>query len=141
MIEIQNNGPLILRTNYWQSSYARAGAVFLSCNAGAWRLLVPPKIAADLLQETRAATEVIFSRGPWPEKGRAEALEVMFEDSTDAPYTLHVGQEQWDVLLKPEEEGAPLRALIYTAGGLQRELPARYRRVPSIPCMQPWVTH
>lgn len=98
MITITNNGPLIKRTNYWNSQYAKWGAIYLSLNAGAWRILVPPAQAAAMLAEMRTGKEVIFSRGPWPEQNRADALEVMFDDGSDGPFALHIGQEQWDVL-------------------------------------------
>lgn len=141
MIQIANDGPLLKSTSYWQSAYARRGAVFLSMNAGAWRILVPPALAASALPEMRTGKEVIFSRGPWEAMGRAEAIEVMFEDGSDTPYALHVGQEQWDRLPLDEDQGHPIRALVYTAGGLQLELPGRYRRVAELPCMLSWAEH
>ncbi len=36
-IEISNDGQKITATNYWQSDYARAGALYISVNAGAVR--------------------------------------------------------------------------------------------------------
>jgi len=45
MITIANDGPDIASTNYWATDHARAGIVYLSGNAGAWRLLMPPAAA------------------------------------------------------------------------------------------------
>jgi hypothetical protein len=34
-LEIHNDGPAIVSSNYWDTELAKAGAVFLSVNAGA----------------------------------------------------------------------------------------------------------
>jgi hypothetical protein len=39
-MRIENDGPSIVATDYWTSDHGKAGAVFLSINAGAFRLLV-----------------------------------------------------------------------------------------------------
>ena len=41
MIMIGNDGPLIARTNYFETELAKNGYFYLSWNAGAARLLVP----------------------------------------------------------------------------------------------------
>src|SRR5574337_2166358 len=77
-----NRGQEIRETNYWDSIPARAGYFYLSWNAGAGRLLVPD-FHRDLLAEMNSAKYVIVSRGPWPEQGGREGLEVLFEDGSD----------------------------------------------------------
>ena len=41
LLQIENHGPLVVATNYFRTDLARAGALYLSVNAGAFRLLVP----------------------------------------------------------------------------------------------------
>jgi hypothetical protein len=41
-IYVNNKEQQIIETNYFESEYARIGAMFISINAGAFRLLVPP---------------------------------------------------------------------------------------------------
>lgn len=41
MITVQNDGPDIASTNYWESAHAARGLCYLSGNAGALRLLAP----------------------------------------------------------------------------------------------------
>jgi hypothetical protein len=41
-LEIHNDGPEIVRTNYWRSDASLTGALLLSVNHGTLRLLVPP---------------------------------------------------------------------------------------------------
>ena len=41
MLKIENNGPEIISPNYWDSDYAKKGYVYLSVNAGAFRLRGP----------------------------------------------------------------------------------------------------
>lgn len=93
VLHIENDGSEIRATNYFASEYARRGALYLSINAGAFRLLVPPA-HESAVAEFRTAQEVIVSRGAWPAEGRQDALEILFDDHTDNPFSLHFGPEQ-----------------------------------------------
>lgn len=54
MITVSNNdGPEIVTANYWQSEYARAGNLYISCNAGCVRVLVPP-VHRGMVDECRS---------------------------------------------------------------------------------------
>lgn len=141
-LKIENNGPDIIASNYWQSEYARAGKLIVSCNAGAIRLLIPPQMR-PALNAMRSAVYVIISRGPWPEVGAAEAVEILFEDHTDSPWTAHLTPESffnglpsqppagkaWRVSVWDYKKGKPEKAI---------DLPCRWRRVASLPCLRPW---
>lgn len=137
-LAIQNRGQAITDTNYWDSEYAQAGVLFLSWNAGAARLLIPDS-QKPMLREMKGAREVIISRGPWPEMGKDEAFELMWEDGSDAPFAVHMGVEQTDRLLPEGDQGGGIVLAVWTRGGLKKRWPARYRKVERIPCMQPWV--
>ena len=64
MIQIENNGPEISSTNYFDSEHAQKGYFFLSTNAGCVRLLVPDIRRSDIA-EFKTAKYVVLSRGPW----------------------------------------------------------------------------
>jgi hypothetical protein len=138
MLVIENDGSEIVSTNYWDTEYARKGQLYVSVNAGAFRLLLPPALE-PALTDMRTAREVIVSRGPWPGK-KPDAFELLFEDGSDAPYTLHFGAEQIDRAPAKIDEGRDgLLCTVWTAGLVKAlTLPAAYRRVAKIPCLQPF---
>jgi hypothetical protein len=102
VLTIENDGQDIRATNYFEGEYARRGAFYLTVNAGAFRLLVPP-VHESVVGEFRTAREVIVSRGPWPAEGHRDALEILFDDHTDRPFSLHFGAEQIDRFPRAED--------------------------------------
>ncbi len=137
IITISNNGPAIADTNFWDSKLAQRGYFFLSWNAGAGRLLTPDS-RRGLISEFRTAKYIILSRGPWPEQGRLDGLELLFEDGTDSPFCLHLSIEQTDRLLSDKEQGHDFSLAVWTRTGEEMRLPCKYRRVNTIPCLEPW---
>ncbi|PUV27915.1 MULTISPECIES: hypothetical protein [Cronobacter] len=137
MISVVNEGQAIKHTDYWQSEQARAGYLFLSWNAGAARLLVPDAAEA-LLKEMRGAQYVIISKGELD--GRA-ALELLFEDGSDAPFVVHMLLEQSDRLLPEDEQGGDFVVTVWTRAGSQLRYPGKYRVVGSLPDLSPWQAH
>lgn len=140
MFLISNRGQAIVDTNYWDSEHARAGLFYLSWNAGAGRLLVPDSQKA-VLRELVGAREVIVSRGPWADQGGREALELLWEDGSDAPFAIHLVTEQTDRLVPAEQQGGGFAVAAWTRGGLKARWPGRYRVVSSLPFLQPWSAH
>lgn len=141
-IELQNNGQEIISTNYFDTTHAQRGYFYLSSNAGAFRLLVPDG-QIPVIEECKTATEVIISRGPWPEQGRQDAIEILFEDRSDSPYAIHLSSEQVDRLPLDQDQdirGQPprWRFAAWARAGKALELPCRYRRVKEIPCLRKW---
>jgi hypothetical protein len=138
LFQIQNAGPEITATNYFELPHAAAGKVLVSCNAGAFRVLVPDS-AAGYIEEMRTGLVVIVSRGPWPAEGRDDAFELLFDDHTPSPFALHLSPESFDRLPARGDEGRSFVLSVWTRGPVkQLERPCRYRRVPSIPCLKPW---
>lgn len=137
MIEIVNDGPRIISTTYWQTDHARRGLFYVSVNAGAFRLLAPEIQAAEVPDMCRGAQYVVVTRGRFA--GR-DALEIVFEDGSRTPYSLHVDARQVDRLPAASDEGrTDLRFLVYVQpDALACELPARYRRVDRLPHLKPW---
>lgn len=140
LFTIENNGPEILATNYWQSEHAARGYLYLSINAGAFRLLVPPAQEVTI-SEMLTGREAIISRGPWADQGGREALEILFEDLTDAPYSVCILAEQCDRLPADSDRNrTDLLLSIWTTAGKAGEMPARYRKVKRVPWLKPWRT-
>jgi hypothetical protein len=139
LITIENNGPEIVSSNYWTSEYSAKGYVYLSINASAFRLLIPDNMKID---GTLLAKEVIVSRGTWPDQGRADALELLFEDYSDSPFCLHIGTEQVDRMPADTDRNKSFIFSVWTFAGKILEVPARYRIVKKIPYLKPWkVSH
>lgn len=141
IVTVENHGPLVVASSYWGSDVERAGKLWCTCNAGAIRILVPRSHRA-MIQEWRSADYAILSRGPWPEAGRSDGVEILWEDHTDSPFALHLGPEsfdllpaepppdrQWIISVWDDKKGRPHKAL---------ERPCHWRRVPRIPWMKPW---
>lgn len=141
MLYIENKGQAILSTTYWDSPLAGAGMVFLSWNAGAARILIPDSQKA-FVREMRSAKEVIVSRGQWTtEQGPRDALELLFEDGTEAPFAIHIVAEQTDRMIPEHQQGGGFVVAAWTRGGMKQRWPGRYRVVESIPCLDPWSDH
>jgi hypothetical protein len=141
---IQSAGQKLQDTNYFESEWAQLGAIFVSINAGAIRLLIPPALTR-VIDEMSSAREVVFTRGAVSDqkkfgRGRRLALEIMFEDGSKAPLMMVIGVDQVDRFpaagLPPRDD---LRCLVYTRGpALALDLPARYRERRTLPCLEPW---
>jgi hypothetical protein len=138
ILQIQNNDQLILASNYWNSDYARAGKVYLSVNAGAFRLLLPDLFTSELA-DMRTALEVIISRRLWPAQRCSDAIELLFDDWTDNPYAPHIGTEQIDRLPLDRDTGREVVCTVWTRGPkLEIMLPAHNRRSAKLPDRRPW---
>ena len=144
IITVENHGPLLLRSNYWESELARAGKLFVSVNAGAIRVLWPPQLYEDLAY-MRTASECVLSRGPWPKQREADGIEIMFDDGSDAPYALHLTPASFDMLPAEPEPGREWVLSVWTAKdgrphkALERK--CHWRRVDRLPCLRPWSDH
>lgn len=135
IITFENEGQEIRATSYWTSEYFRRGVVYLSTNAGAFRLLVPPQMS---IEDMVAADEVIVSRGAWPAAGKRDALELLFEDYSDNPFCIHIGPEQIDRMPSDSDRHKTFVFALWAQAGKVKELPARYRKVKRIPYLKPW---
>lgn len=141
-IRIDNDGPLIVSTNYWETDLATAGNVYLSLNAGSFRLLIPPGVEPSLA-DMRTGKLVVFSRGPWPSQRLDDAIEVLFDDDTDDPFAFHLSLTSCDRVPLDSDAAKEWRFTAWTQprrGVVHQALerPARYRRVASLPYLKPW---
>lgn len=134
-ITIENDSQKIKSTNYWNLPPARSGFLFLSANAGALRLLVPPAKEQDIDDMIRGVEMVIVTSGVW--QGR-RALEVLFEDKSDNPYAVHLCTEQTDCSFSGQGRRTGTPFLIYTEAGLVAEMISNYRPGKNLPHLKPW---
>lgn len=140
IIETTNHGPLVVSSTYWGSEYDRAGKLYCSVNAGAIRVLLPGSLRR-LIDECRGAEYAILSRGPWPEQGLADAVEILWEDHSDSPFALHLSPESFDLLPAEPDPGQEWVIHLWDLKkgrphlALQRR--CHWRRVPRIPWLKP----
>ena len=141
LLTVENNGQEITRTNYWNSKNALSGGFrYLSCNAGAARLLVPDSQIA-VVDEMRASKHVILSRGPWVPEDGCDATEILFEEDADNHFAVTVPAHQTDGSLLENHQGGGIVCVVWTRAGKQLQLHAYYREVESLPCYQSWAVH
>lgn len=138
ILQIENDGPAIRTTNYWGSEADRVGAMHLSPNAGAFRLLLPSGWESAIA-EMETATVVVVSRGPM--QGR-DAIELLFDDGTADPFAVHLGAGQCTPLPVAADAGRQFVLTVWTnrRGKPHQSLsrPAWYRIVPRLPWLKPW---
>jgi hypothetical protein len=56
VLTFENDGPLIVASNYWESEIAAAGKLYLTMNAGCFRLLVP-QIQRAIISDMRPGSK------------------------------------------------------------------------------------
>lgn len=141
---ITNNGPAIIATNYWTTAAARAGKFYLSTNAGTFRLLVPAQ-HAGAVRDMRTATLCVVSRGPMMlgEHAVIDALEILFDDGTTDPFSMHLSPGQIDRMPLDIDSAHAWILTVWThlvgeRGRQVLERACRYRRVRRLPDLRPW---
>jgi hypothetical protein len=145
IIETRNNGPLIVSSTYWGSDMEKMGLLYLSINAGAFRLLLPAG-REDLVEEMRTGKTIVISRGPWADPvGRGnDSLEILFDDGTKTPFSIHLGAPQADRLPADSDAGRECILSVWMAPGGVPEMVFQskcwYRLAPRIPFLQPLQT-
>ena len=131
-IEILNNGSNIVKTNFFNSEYAKNGNFFLSTNEDCVRLLVPGSEAKTVKGYCKDTEYIILSRGPWPKRNLEDGIEVLFEKHARQNPVIYVCAKDCDGL--PGEPGVWLFT-IWTRYGKQFECPLFVRNVSKIPCL------
>lgn len=119
MITIENDGQDIASTNYWSLEHAHRGLLYLSANAGAWRLLVP-KGAEHHLPEIRTGKTAIIEPSIHM---LGQCWDVVFEDGSDSPFSLAIDKRQTD---RAMQDGDCVLA-VWTEAGKVLELPCQIK--------------
>ncbi len=101
LITIKNDGNAIREINFWVSSHARKELMYLSGNAGAWRLLVPDICQIHLSEmATGKYAEMELST-----HAGVPAVTIWFEDGTRTPYRLLLDLRSVDRKITPLKAG------------------------------------
>jgi hypothetical protein len=137
MLIISNKGQAIAETNFWSSDMALRGYCYLTWNAGAARLLLPPSQEGNL-KDMKSSKQVVITRGYMPEFDLTDALEIMFDDRSDSPFCLFICREQTDYIPKTIDYGRDFWLTVWTKRGQQLRLPAVSRPALALPCLEPW---
>ena len=142
-ITTRNCGKEIRKTNYFETEMAQHGYVFCSTNEKTFRLLLPRLISRKVIKETKGAEYVIVTRGIF--RGHY-ALEILFEDHTDEPFQLTLGDTSLDRIPPPSDSGrTDLECFLYVKGHDRNpkrvaQFPARFRMSPTgrLPYLKRW---
>ena len=139
ILSFENDGPTIVRTNFWDTVLAKKGGMYVYPNARSVRLLVPAHHVEEVRHGINGSYEVIVTRDLGPQGHCPYAMELLFEDGSAAPFSLHVGIQQSQSVPPPEESGrTDLRCIVYgPCLEVLADLPAKSRVAP-LPCLAPW---
>lgn len=132
MLFFGNNHGDITETNYFDTESASRGFMYLSWNASVARLLVPNS-QLHTIKEMRTGKYCVISRG---KLAGADALEIMFEDGSKAPFAICIETGQTDRLIT--DDNKPFTVAAWTRSGKVAEWNGKYRVVAKLPCLQPW---
>lgn len=134
-IHVSNAGAEITGTNYFESERARSGWFYVSWNASTARILIPD-CCHEIVNEMRTGRICVISSGIF--EGR-DALELMFDDDSDAPYALHTSMGHVD--RKVRDDNTDFKVAAWTRQGKVGEWEGKYRVVRELPHMAPWTNH
>jgi hypothetical protein len=135
VLMIVNAGQAIQETNYFDSEMARRGFFYVTWNAGAIRLLIPD-CAESVIEEMRTGRVCVVSSGVMRGgvmDGR-RMLELMFDDGSESPFTMHLSADQVDRDVITSEVAVPVTA--WSRKGLVGEWPGWYRVVEWLPSLE-----
>jgi hypothetical protein len=95
------------------------------------------------VEEMRSAKHAIVSRGPFPQHNLPDAVEILLDDGSDSPYSIDLAIEQCNPLPTDEDAGKEWVFAVWTAPRRGKphkamERPCYYRRVASLPCLEPF---
>lgn len=141
-IRVRLEGEDLVESAYWDSVLAARGVLYLVLHDGGVALLVPPSLEYAV-PEMRTGREVIVTRGPWPEQGQKDALELLWEDGTGAPFAVHLSAPQCSGLAALRQDLSVPGCRVYTRGRdgrpqLAGTWRARVRRAERLPYLRPW---
>lgn len=114
-IEIENDGPAILRTTYWRTEHAKRGLLYLSVNAATLRLLVPPAVQRLLGELPPVGTPCELVRSVLA--GR-DTYQFAWLDDAISPYVVEIDQQQIDRRWPSAEDGRILSLVWYGQVGV-----------------------
>ena len=137
-IKVENHGPLITGSNYWECDYAVRGYFYLSINAGTFRLLLPDSRRGDVADMRVGLRHVIVSMLPVDQFAPSKYVcEWLCEDHSEDPWTAYLSEGQIDRHPTAEDVGKEWLATVWIRkrGKPHKvfERPAYFQIVPKIP--------
>ena len=111
-MQITNDGPRILSTDYWLTPHAARGLLWFSWNAGALRILVPPATEHLLQELPPPGTPATYYQ-------RQTTRVLLYEDDPEQPYAIEVDPRQSDRTLPRSDDGRSVGPLWYAQEGEQ----------------------
>jgi hypothetical protein len=140
-LHFENNGPLIVASNYWESELAAAGLLYLSANAGCFRLLVPQPqstIISDMRPGAKHVVVSMLSKEKWVEKKKC--IEWMVDDGSNTPWSCELSTAQVDCAGTPDDVGKKWIGTVWDLKNGQPhkclERPAYFQIVPELPWLR-----
>ena len=122
LIVFENEGPLLIETNYWLTDHARNGFCWITANAGALRFLLP-KPSEYLIKEILTGKSVTIE----PSIVIKGYIDIVFEDGTPAPFNLAMSPRAMDFNPQKLGTGCDIPFTVYTEGGILCSLRAKAR--------------
>lgn len=140
-LHITNHGPLITASNYWQTEAAQRGKLYLSTNAGAFRLLVPLSARRAISDMRHGARHVVVSFLPSARWAEGQyCVEWMVEDGSDEPWSCHLSPDRVDRAPTPDDVGKQWIASVWDEKNGKPhkclERPAYVQIVPRLPWLK-----
>ena len=105
LLTFENDGPLLQRTNYFDSQQAKKGEFYLTWNSGCARLLVPDN-KKHQLSEMKTGKRVIITAIPG-------GLEIVFDDESETPFLIQIANEQMDRVITKSDSGCTFQFSVY----------------------------
>jgi len=142
ILYIENNGPEIQASNFWDSDLGQSGGLYISVNEGYIRLLVPDchrKHIDDMRVGAKHMVLSMLPRDAWAP--RKFCIELLVEDGGQTPWSCQLSEGQIDRSAIPEDAGKQWRGTVWGRkdGKPHKyfERPAFVQIVPRIPWRQP----
>jgi hypothetical protein len=128
ILKFENDGPLLLASNYWQSEMAAAGKLSQSQHA----------VISDMRPGAKHIVVSMLPRDKWAD--REYCLEWMVEDGSDTPWACHLSPGQVDRAPNHEDVGKEWRGSVwdFVQGRPHKclERSAFYQIVPELPWLR-----
>jgi hypothetical protein len=142
LFQMQNKKGTLLSTDYFDCKLGKAGLYYISFNAYAGRLLIPDTQAAELFVELEKnpVAHVVLSMGKTFDKENKcfkDMGELMFEDGTDAPFSVIIQSDLIDRRISSEPMETTL-ALHTRDGAYDTTFKLYVRTVGELPYLRPW---
>lgn len=113
------------QTNWWGLPYADKGYIYVTFNAGEFRVLLPHDYEY-LITAMRCATRVDITRGPWEERDIEDAISLVWEDGSNNPLAIQISAHQFDGIPYQHNVQLGLGVTVLCRTGQLGSWPARF---------------